>query len=214
MDCSVTPMRRIAEFRRQSDRRGQEAFLRLDRGRDGAPVKCPITPMRPGLTFRPFDEHHEDLPAGDWTIQYKLDDERAVLTPDGQLWNRFGAPYARNKAARFENQVKVLSSAFPGAVLDCALVGVRRPEQPHEVVVLDLPEHAGTFLERHGDIVLRLRGLSAFGVRCLNLYSMCEARCMLAFARRLHDFEGLIGRRLGRPYVQGTSNDMFRCRVR
>ncbi len=170
--------------------------------------------MRPGLTFRPFDEYPEDIPAGDWVLQYKLDDERAILTPDGQLWNRFGSPYARNKATRFDNQVKVLSSAFPGAVLDCALVGIRRPGQPHAVVVLDLPEHAGTFLERYDDIVQGLRGLSAFGVSCLNLYAMGEARYMLASARGFPDFEGLIGRRLGRPYVQGTSNDMFRCRVR
>lgn len=186
-------------------------------------MKCPVTPMRPGLTFRPFDEHPEDIPAGDWTIQYKLDDERAILTPDGQLWNRFWAPYAKEKAVLFKEHVGEALRLFPGITLDCALVGVRRPEQVHRLVVLDLPEVSGLdFGQRLAYIRSATEGADwdpplnegREKVCYLEEYPLGRARILLRLSRSAVHLEGVVGRRVGRPYQQGTSNDMFRCRVR
>lgn len=184
---------------------------------------CPIKPMRPGLTFRPFDEHPEDIPEGEWTIQYKLDDERAILTPDGQLWNRFGAPYAKEKAVLFKEHAREAGELFSGITLDCALVGIRRPSQPRRLVVLDL---LGVGSLDFGQRLSFIRGVTEGAdwdpplnegrtkVCYLEDYSLGLHRILLRLARSNPHLEGIIGRRAGKPYQQGTSNDMFRCRVR
>lgn len=180
--------------------------------------------MRPGLTLRPLDTHPEDLPPGEWYLTYKLDDERAVMLPDGSLWNRQGAPLAKEKAVRFSRHVQVARGLVPGEVLDLALVGIRRPEQGDFMVILDLPdsgasdyvcrlqyrcrcvvpEWSGPWSDGPSCLVSRLSVFSGFGLD--------GVQEIMERTRRNPYIEGLIGRRANTPYRHGTSNDMFRSK--
>lgn len=177
-----------------------------------------ISPMRPGIKLRPLDEHPEDFPEGEWVLQYKLDDERAIMTPDGVLWNRFGRRYAREKAAGYAESVKELRHHLPGLTVDLALVGIRRPG-PKYAVALDLPEASVlSFPQRANAIADRLTvALGSEGRAYSWIHfpgTRAAAAAMMRFARTTDWAEGIIGRRLGRPYQQGDSLDMFKSRWR
>lgn len=179
----------------------------------------PFRPMRPGLTLRPLDEHPEDMPPGEWYLTYKLDDERAVMLPDGSLWNRQGAPLAKEKAVRFTRHAQMARAMLPNETLDLALVGIRRPAQGDFMVILDRPDTSVL------DYSLRM---TMAGVIPVWLY-LLEGELPPTLVSRLPIFtgrsdsvfkwtrgadhvEGVIGRRANTPYRQGTSNDMFRSK--
>lgn len=176
----------------------------------------PFRPMRPGLTLRPLDTHPEDLPPGEWYLTYKLDDERAVMLPDGSLWNRQGAPLAKEKAVRFARHAHMACAMLPDETLDVALVGIRRPYQGDFMVLLDRPDMGVSdyYLRMTATAVpvsLLIGQLSPTLVSRLPIFTWGPDP-VFSWTRKTDHVEGLIGRRANTPYRQGTSNDMFRSK--
>lgn len=161
-----------------------------------------MRPMRPGVELPRLDEYTGILPEG-WIWQGKLNDERAIIRPDGAVWNRHGHPFAASKLARLRHAIDAAIRAHPGQVLDVALVGIREPAIPPRVVVLDLPGVRGSFPERYSRIGLDFR---------LPCYD--DARqCWNAY-RHQAGYEGIVGRRKSASYEFGDSKSMMKSKWR
>jgi hypothetical protein len=182
-----------------------------------------ILPMRPGYSLPPLDKPGAVFPKG-WWWQAKLDDERGILTPDGRLLNRHGAPLAWHKAAAFRQAAMALGAKFPGEILDMALLGFRDASTFQNVrgaiVVLDLPGHARRpWSERREMLALlpELDALSGGGaeIRPCGMYRLREELDPVsAFgrSRMAPGVEGLIGRNPAAWYQPGDSREMVKSR--
>lgn len=174
-----------------------------------------MKPMRPGFSLPPLDTYDGPIPNG-WVWQYKLDDERAILTPDGTLWNRFGTKIAGHKAKVFAPAVARLHDVLPGVVADVALLGYRgHVFCPGPVVVLDFPELPGGFLERYKALAFAcctyLPGESdSDWPYYLTTYD--DPYWLFRSSRKIPGVEGIIGRNPNAPYIQGDSRDMCKSK--
>ena len=160
----------------------------------------PFSPMRPGLSFPRLDEWNGTLPTG-WGWQPKLNDERAVIHADGLVLNRHGRAFERRKLAKFAHAIDAALRAHPGQLLDVALVGIRDPEIPARVVVLDLPRTPGPWSFRRTQIQLD------FALPCYD----DARRCWADFFGK-PGYEGIVGRRLAAGYACGDSNAMCKSK--
>ena len=161
-----------------------------------------MKPMRPGIEIPRLDEYVGRLPEG-WVWQGKLNDERAVIHPDGTVLNRHGRPFSPGKLVRLRHSIDAAIRAHPGQILDVALVGIREPSIPPRVVVLDLPQIREPFTGRHERIALDFR---------LPCYE--DARACWADHFGKPGYEGIVGRRKAALYEQGDSNAMMKSKWR
>jgi len=176
-----------------------------------------LIPMRPGVTL--YSAAH--LPGG-WNYQPKLDDERGMLRiGDGALYNRHGAPLARNKALHFRGVCEELRNLFPAAKwLDLGLIGFRDIRAfgaaRGAVIVFDVPS-ADSWLERYALLaVLPVLDLVAGEVpvagRAYRLANSWQGAELFEATRNVRGLEGVIGRRIDAPYLSGESQAMIRLR--
>lgn len=169
-----------------------------------------ISPMRPGITIPRLDQYTGALPAG-WIWEPKLDDERAILL-DGMLYNRFGRPLAPHKAQAFAPALSDLAGL--GMPLDLALLGFRGHLPLGAVVVLDIPGKA-PYLDRKAPLAnlpILARPVEAVPGRVYRLAQYIDARALFQETINVPGLEGIVGRRPGAPYVEGTSRDMAKSR--
>lgn len=178
-----------------------------------------MKPMRPGFSLPPLDTYDGPIPKG-WVWQYKLNDERAILTPDGTLWNRFGTKIAGHKARAFAWAVERAVSVFPSMTVDVALLGYRGHFRVGSIVVLDLPGFPGNFHIRHARLSSVINPLiwnSDGGYDPINgpLHFLEWSAHPVALFRRSRGFpgvEGVIGRNPNVPYIQGDTRDMCKSK--
>lgn len=179
-----------------------------------------LYPMRPGLTIPDTDAGREMLPK-DWLYQVKLDDERAVIDPMGNLWTRFGKPFDAAKARKFEPAIEELGDALPDLVLksanwfDVALIGYRKTRAAFQVVLLDIPTAIGSYADRK----LLWRDLPFFrddgDFLACQLFSFPDPKLAIGAARNMGDqCEGIIGRNPNAPYQSGDSDNMLKMRFK
>ena len=178
-----------------------------------------MKPMRPGFSLPPLDTYDGPIPNG-WVWQYKLNDERAILTPDGTLWNRFGTKIASHKARSFARAVERFRFMFPSMTGDVALLGYRGNFQVGTIVVLDLPELPGKFRIRHAMLSVGLNPLIWNSEGCYDpingplhfLEWSAHPVSLFRRSRGLPGVEGVIGRNPNAPYIQGDSRDMCKSK--
>lgn len=159
-----------------------------------------FSPMRPGAVLPRLDEYAGTLPEN-WDWQPKLNDERVVILADGTVFNRHGRAFERRKLLPFLHLIDATLRAHPGQILDAALVGIRDPQIPKRVVVLDLPRVPGPWAMRRERIALDFR---------LPCYKDARA-CWRDFFGK-PGYEGVVGRRLSAPYECGDSKAMVKSK--
>ena len=170
-----------------------------------------ISPMRPGITLPRLDQYSGAVPAG-WIWEPKLDDERAILL-NGALHNRFGRPLAPHKARAFAPAIETLPFEQE---LDLALLGFRGNLPLGAVVLLDAPGKMG-YLDRKSPFVhlpVLNFPMKAVPGTVYRLPHSTDARALFESTINVPGLEGIIGRRPGAPYVEGTSRDMAKSRWR
>lgn len=174
-----------------------------------------MKPMRPGVSLPRLDTYPGAIPQG-WLWQVKLNDERGVVSPEGDLFNRLGRPFAPHKVVVFGDAMKMLRGMLPGEWVDVALLGFRGGFPKGSIVVLDLPQRTGGFEERistcTGELYLPEDGESApvGQVLCLDYY--LDAKDLFQRTLGRSGLEGVIGRRPGVRYVEGDSRDMCKSK--
>ena len=169
-----------------------------------------ISPMRPGIVLPRLDQYTGAIPAG-WIWEPKLDDERAILS-GGELCNRFGRPLAPHKARAFAPALRDLVAL--GMPLDLALLGFRGHLPLGAVVVLDIPGRA-PYLDRKAPLAklpVLPRPMDAVPGTVYRLPHSMDARALFEATIDVPGLEGVVGRRPGAPYVEGTSRDMAKSR--
>lgn len=171
-----------------------------------------ISPMRPGIVLPRLDQYTGAIPTG-WIWEPKLDDERAILH-SGTLFNRFGRQLAPHKAKVFLPVIRERLGF--GGFLDLALLGFRGHLPLGAVVLLDAPGKLG-YLDRKAPFaqlpILELPMAAVPGTVYRLPHSM-DARALFESTINVPGLEGIIGRRPGAPYVEGTSRDMAKSRWR
>jgi hypothetical protein len=140
-----------------------------------------MKPMRPARSC-PLSH----APAG-WIWQPKLNDERALMDPDGRVWNRFEERFSLAKLRQFRLPEPC------GEWVDMLLVGFRTG-QAREVVVIDYPGRPGGYQKR---IAARVW--------------TDPAECW-KYARSLEGTEGIVGRNPRAPYCFGDSVNMVKIK--
>jgi len=173
--------------------------------------------MRPKISIPNTAAGWRMLPQ-DWLYQVKLDDERAMLDPMGQLWTRFGKPFDSTKARKFEPAISVLSDSLRDLVLhsanwlDVALIGYRKTRAAFKVVLLDIP----TLPHQYRDRVWSWDHLEVFGtgssLACRLIDHEDPEFAAKAAANMGDQAEGIIGRNPRARYFQGESLDMLKLR--
>ena len=153
----------------------------------------PFRPMRPGVTLSGIDQAADIV---GWLWQPKYDDERAVITPDGRVWTRFGKPFSPRKLP--PNLTK-----HPGEALDVLLIGFRTGEKPRRWLIVDRPDRPGPYWQR----MLNLPAAMVPPGRS-------TAKEAWELARSIPGTEGIVGRRVLAPYCQGDSSDMVKIKWR
>lgn len=182
-----------------------------------------LTPMRPGSEFRAPLERSFVQPG--WVWQPKIDDERAVIRVlDGQLFNRRGQPFDRQKARPFGEACDQLRATFGGHEwLDLGLIGYRDSQtfaaSRGAVIVFDLPSLNGDpWVSRRQQLINRIPVLdliageeAKFGM----VYRFADEELageLFHRTRGVPGLEGVVGRLLAGPYVQGESKTMVKAR--
>lgn len=177
-----------------------------------------MKPMRPKISIPNTAAGWRMLPK-DWLYQVKLDDERAMIDPMGQLWTRFGKPFNFTKSRKFEPAISVLTEALPDLALrsvhwfDVALIGYRKTRAAFQVVLLDIPTASGSYADRK----LLWRDLPFFrddgDFLACQLFSFPDPELAAKAAANMGDqAEGIIGRNPRARYFQGESPDMLKLR--
>jgi len=176
-----------------------------------------MSPMRPAITLPRLDTYPGASPQG-WLWQVKLNDERGMLTPEGTLVNRLGRPFAPHKVRAFGTALGLLEAQFPGEWVDIALLGFRGGFPVGSIVVLDLPDRPGGFVERMsadtGTLFLPEEGEVAPVGQILTLDYYDNAKSIFLRTIGKTGLEGVIGRRPGVRYAEGDSRDMVKSKWR
>jgi ATP-dependent DNA ligase len=181
-----------------------------------------ITPMRPGVNLGPIPA---DFAMMGWEWQPKIDDERAVFhIPDGSLYNRHGQPFARNKAEAFVPALADLKKVFAGSEwIDLGLVGFRGTEEfkgsRGAVLVFDLPSRDGDSYESRRDLLVRrlpvlemTRGERPKPGFVYRFQDEHQGGVLFEQTRDVPGLEGVVGRLIRAPYMQGDAPTMAKSR--
>lgn len=174
--------------------------------------------MRPGVSLPRLDTYSGAIPQG-WLWQAKLNDERGMVSPEGDLSNRLGQPFAPHKVKAFADALWTLRKQFAGEWVDVALLGFRGGFPVGSIVVLDLPDRPGGFEDRLSGEALPFyepeRGLTLpDNPAVLRLSSYHDAKELFLRTVGKTGLEGVIGRRPGVRYTEGDSRDMVKSKWR
>lgn len=183
-----------------------------------------LTPMRPKQVLKP-----ETMTRGyhvpGWVWQPKIDDERAVLRVlDGQLFNRQGQPFDRQKARPFAEACDSLRTIYGGHEwIDIGLIGYRDSQtfaaSRGAVIVFDLPSLNGDpWVSRRQQLITRLPVLDLIAGEAAKfgmVYRFADEELageLFHRTRGVPGLEGVVGRLLAGPYVQGETETMAKAR--
>lgn len=140
-------------------------------------------PMRPGIRLQNLDF----APKTGWIWQPKWNDERAMMSPDGRVFNRHGNLFCHKKLAQFRFQPC-------GEWVDLLLLGFRTGAA-RAVIVIDYPYREGGYCER----------MQEWDIHDDPTYCWTHHR-------KMSDVEGIIGRKADAPYCFGDSKNMIAIR--
>ena len=144
-------------------------------------------PMRPGIRLKSLSS----APKEGWIWQPKFNDERAMMSPDGRVFNRHGDLFCPKKLAQFRFRPC-------GEWVDLLLLGFRTGG-PRTVVEIDYPYREGVYFQR---------------VRNAGAHLLCftdPLECWGTFHGR-PGIEGIVGRKADAPYCFGDSDNMIAIR--
>jgi hypothetical protein len=160
-----------------------------------------------------------------WVWQPKIDDERAILrVHDCTLFNRHQQPMDRHKARPFARAVEALRSVFAAhRWVDLGLIGWRDKSafagSLGAIIVFDLPSPDGDPWEARREWLIKKIPPIELCSGEIPLPGMVyrfndESQAGLLFARTkgIPGLEGIVGRNLRAPYVQGDSREMAKAR--
>jgi hypothetical protein len=162
----------------------------------------------------------------DWVWQVKVNDERGMLRiRDGALHNRHGVLLARNKAQYFAAACENLCREYhEHRWLDLGLIGFREVATfgagaRGAVIVFDVPSMDPWLIRRDLlvrrlppiDLIAREKPISGMVYR---FSDHDHAEDLFDRTRGIPGLEGIIGRHLNGPYVQGDAETMVKVKWR